>query len=189
VDQGQILIAETKHFRVVDHQHRLSPMMEVAYDLEAPNLYAAGYAACNPRAEGTREENQGGNTFTDGTGRVRDTDQLWVTATTGNALFWGNDPHRGMPAKREFLVAKLGVPADAARNRGYTLLVDGKDIDPLRPEMARAVRVEFPVGMADGVKFVDPAGSWIWTEARVPLKTLGKFTLRYDRMFPLGSNE
>lgn len=318
VDQGQILIAETKHFRVIDHQHRLSPFMEVAYDLEAPNLHTGGYTAHDQRPKEQREANHAGQTFTDGTGRVGDPDALSVTAATGNALFWGNDPHRGVTTKWEKLGPDLGVPADASRNRDYTLLVDGKDIqfapahdpakfygeffdlkrtdesvswkkrihfdlggksvplvmahtligtehqielidesgalaghklelafrpfwypawlkdqerlafgtasgmtgesfayrvdndkdaeqwqefptnvtqpfvtlyhcDPLRPEMARSVRVEFPQGMAGGAKFMDPAGSWIWTEARVPLKTLGKFTLKYNRMFPLGA--
>jgi hypothetical protein len=128
VDQGRILVAETKHFRVIDHEHRLSPSMEVAYDLECPNLYAAGHAAHDPRPKEGRQENHAAQTFTDGTGWVGDPDQLAVTAATGNALFWGDDPRRGIPAKWAHLAPSLGIPADAPRNRCYTLVVDGVDV-------------------------------------------------------------
>lgn len=313
-DKGDILIAETKFFRISDHQHRLSPFMEVAYNLEAPNLYAAGYAGHDPRKKDERTGNHFGKTFADGTGWVGDPDALSVTATTGNALFWGVDPDRGILTKWEKLAPNLGVPPKAARNRCYSLLIDGKDIqfpddisekygvffdtkrqgnivswkkriqieldgkkvplvishtlvdkkhqiefidetqsldkhtielvfrpfwypawlidqermvyaratgmlgesfaysvdnsediefthklpsnikgqylslyhcDPLRPELAREIRIEFSSDMADEIRFIDKAGSWIWTEARVKIKSLGKFTLNYNRMFSL----
>ncbi|MBO4548953.1 MAG: hypothetical protein J5758_07035, partial [Abditibacteriota bacterium] len=50
-DMGHIFIAETKYFRVCEHQHRLSPFMETAYELECPNLYAQKHAGHDPRTE------------------------------------------------------------------------------------------------------------------------------------------
>jgi hypothetical protein len=314
-DMGQILIAETKYFRIVDHQHRLSPFHEIAYELECPNLYPAGYAARDIRTEEERKEpNHLSKTWTDGKGTVGGPNPLRTSATTGNALFWGNDPHRGVPSKWEALAPGLGVPADAPKNRGYTLLVNGKDVqfpekldlekpygeffdvrrtedsvdwkkrvrfqhngkdvslviahriegkqhhvdfqdetgalqgaklelafrpffypawlkdqermvyattsgmtgeafayqtdnaedidrrqpldsplvtapflkiyhcDPARLEMARMVDISLPPGKTKAVSFLDPKGSWIWTEARAELDSLAGFTLRYRRL-------
>ena len=125
-DMGNILIAETKYFRVIDHEHRLSPFMEVAYELETPNLFQTGYAGHDPR-EDIIDELHGGATFADGTGFIGDPKQLSVTAATGNALFWGNDPHRGIPTKWDVMASKLGV-MPMTKNRCYTVLIDGKDI-------------------------------------------------------------
>ncbi len=314
-DMGNILIAETKYFRVVDHQHRLSPFHEIAYELESPNLMAAGYAAHDIRTDAQREElNHMAQTWTNGTGHVGDPQQIRTSSTTGNALFWGDDPHRGVPSKWETLAPSLGVPVDAPKNRGYTLIVDGRDVqfpekldlakpygeffdikrtedsvswkkrvrfqhdgkdvslviahrlhgkehtvdlldetgalagaklelafrphfyqgwlkdqermvygttsgmiaeafsyqtdnaediekrvelnsplvtepflkiyhcDPMRLEMARMVDISLPVGKAKAVRFIDPKGSWIWTEARAELDALAGFTLRYRRL-------
>lgn len=126
-DMGSVLVAETKYFRVIDHQHRMSPFMEVAYELEAPNLYVAGYAGHDSRDRENRDGIHNANTFADGTGFIGDPDSLPVTAATGNALFWGNDPHRGIEAKWDYFACELGVEPDA-RNRCYSLLIDGKDV-------------------------------------------------------------
>ncbi len=319
-DMGNILIAETKYFRVVDHQHRLSPVHEVAYELEAPNLMAAGYAAHDIRTDAQRAElNHMAQLWTDGTGKVGDPKQIRTSSTTGNALFWGEDPHRGVQSKWEKLGPSLGVPADAAKNRCYTLIVDGRDVqfpekldltkpygeffdiqrtddsvswkkrvrfqhngkdvslviahrlqgkehtvdlqdetgalagaklelafrpyfyqawlkdqermvygttsgmkaeafayqtenaddiekrieldsplvtapflklyhcDPTRLEMGRMVDISLPAGIAKAVRFIDPKGSWIWTEARAELDSLAGFTLRYRRLDGLDS--
>lgn len=127
VDMGNILIAETKYFRVIDHQHRLSPFMEVGYELETPNLYVAGYAGHDSRDKSIRDDIHNADTFADGTGFVGDPDALPVTAGHGSALFWGNDPHRGIEAKWDHFAEKLGVEPDA-RNRCYSLLIDGEDV-------------------------------------------------------------
>ncbi len=314
-DMGQILIAETKYFRIVDHQHRLSPFLEIACELETPNLYVASYAGTDLRTDEERQEpNHMAKTFTDGTGSVGARNQLPVTAQTGNALFWGEDPHRGTPSKWSTQAPALGVPAEAPKNRCYTLLVDGEDVqfpknldftkpygtffdverteesvawkkrvnfnhkgqdvslviahrlegkqhhvnlvdeagaldgaklelafrphfypgwlkeqermvygtasgmtgeafayqtdnaedvekrieldsplvtepflklyhcDPTRLEMGRMVNISLPVGIAKAVRFIDPKGSWIYTEARAELDSLAGFTLRYRRL-------
>ena len=314
-DMRQILIAEIKYFRIIDHQHRLSPFLEIAYELEAPHLFAASYAGTDLRTDQERKEpNHMGKTFTDGTGSVGAKNQLPVTAQTGNALFWGEDPHRGIASKWSTQGPALGAPAEAPKNRCYTLLVDGKDVqfpeildlaepdgtffdversensvswkkrvhfshngkdvslviahrlegklhhvnfvdetgalageklelafrphfypgwlkeqermvyattsgmigeafsyqtdnaddvekrieldsslvtapflklyhcDPTRLEMARMVDISLPVGIAKAVRFIDPKGSWIWTEARIELDSLASFTLRYCRL-------
>ena len=126
VDMGHILLAETKYFRVSDHQHRLSPFMEVAYELETPNLFQAGYAGHDGRVQ-PKNEPHSGKTFADGTGFVDDPKTLSVTAATGNALFWGTDPHREHPSKWDYFAQKLGVEP-LSKNRCYSLLIDGKDV-------------------------------------------------------------
>jgi len=314
-DMGNILLAETKYFRVVDHQHRLSPVHEVAYELESPHLMAASYAGHDSRTEAERTGvSPPPKIWSDGTGSVGALDQSRTSSLTGNALFWGDDPHRGIPSKWETLAPSLGVPADAPKNRGYTLIVDGRDVqfpekldlakpygeffdiqrtedsvswkkrvcfqhngkdvslviahrlhgkehtvdlqdetgalagaklelafrphfyqawlkdqermvygttsgmkaeafsyqtdnaediekrveldsslvtapflklyhcDPARLEMARMVDISLPAGAAKAVRFIDPKGSWIWTEARVELDSLAGFTLRYRRL-------
>ena len=155
-DMGNILIAETKYFRVVDHQHRLSPFHEIAYELESPNLMAASYAAHDIRTEAERtEENHMARLWTDGTGQVGDPRQIRTSSTTGNALFWGDDPHRGIPSKWETLAPSLGVPADAPKNRGYTLIVDGRDVQfPEKLDLAK------PYGEFFDVQRTDDSVSW-----------------------------
>ena len=314
-DMGNILIAETKYFRVVDHQHRLSPFQEIAYELESPHLMAAGYAGHDSRTEAERTGvNQPPKIWSDGTGSVGAPDQARTSSTTGNTLFRGDDPHRGIPSKWETLAPSLGIPADAPKNRGYTLIVDGRDVqfpekldlanpygeffdverkddtvswkkrvhfqhkgkkvslviahlllgkehtvdlkdetgalngaklelafrphfyqawlkdqermvygttsgmkaeafsyqtdnaddiekrieldsplvtapflklyhcDPTRLEMARMLDISLLAGKAKAVRFIDPKGSWIWTEARAELNCLVGFTLRYRRL-------
>ena len=75
-----------------------------------------------------KNPNHMGKTYTDGTGSVGAPDQLPVTTQPVNALFWGEDPHWGILSKWSTLASALGVPADALKNRGYTLLVDGRDL-------------------------------------------------------------
>ncbi len=125
LDMGHIFIAETKYFRVCEHEHRLSPFMETAYELECPNLYVQKHAGHDPRT--VKSELHGGATFADGTGWPGDPDQLSVTAASGNTLFWGNDPHRHIPAKWDYMAEKLGMEP-LARHRCYTLAIDGRDI-------------------------------------------------------------
>ena len=125
-DMGNIFIAETKYFRIIDHQHRLSPFMEVAYELETPNLFAAKYAGHDART-GDIGSLHGGSTFADGTGFIGDPKQLAVTAATGNALFWGNDPHRNVLVKWDVMAKKLGVEP-LTKYRCYSVAIDGKDI-------------------------------------------------------------
>ncbi len=155
-NMGNILVAETKYFRVVDHQHRLSPLQEIAYELESPHLMSAGYAGHDSRTEAERTgANPPPKIWSDGTGSVDAPDQSRTSSATGNALFWGEDPHRGIPSKWEALAPALGVPAEAPESRGYTLLVDGRDL--LFPEKLDLAK---PYGEFFDIRRTEDSVSW-----------------------------
>lgn len=96
---GRLLHAETKHFQITDHEHRMAPERVIAYDLQTPNLLRGGYTFGDP------------NVWRVGGNRAQ------YAATTGNALFW---------SMTEPLANAKGVPyyhinkPAGCRNRTFT---------------------------------------------------------------------
>lgn len=102
---GQLLRAETKHFQITDHEHRMSPEMVVAYDLRTPNLLRGGYTFGEPDVW------QGG------------VNKAQYASTTGNAVFWSmTDPLKNSKGEPYYRINK---PADS-RNRTFTFYLGDK---------------------------------------------------------------
>ncbi len=116
---GRLLHAETQHFQIVDHEHRMSPEIVVAYDLQTPNLLRGGYTFGDPDQHGAGQ-NPG-----------------QYSATTGNALFWS--PSAPLANAKGVPYYHSAKPADA-RDRTFTLYL-GDEWEPYQFAEARFINV------------------------------------------------